>query len=50
MTEERVERMAEAAMDRLDQQLMDGTLSEIDYDQAVISLDRWTQKMIDALT
>jgi hypothetical protein len=44
MTEDQIERRVERAMDRLDARLMDGRLSQAEYDREVIILDKWASQ------
>jgi hypothetical protein len=41
MTEEQIERAVERATDRLDAGLINGTLTQADYDTAVKRLSNW---------
>ena len=43
LSEEQIERQVEWRMDSLDRQLMDGSLSQSDYDLAVKRLDAWSE-------
>jgi hypothetical protein len=44
MTEEQIERVVERRMDSLDRQLMNGQLSQADYDILVQELDAWASR------
>lgn len=44
MTEEQIELRVERETDRLDRQLMDGKLTQDQYDRAVYKLDQWASK------
>jgi hypothetical protein len=44
MTEEQIERIVERRMDSLDRQLMNGQLSQADYDILVQELDAWASR------
>jgi hypothetical protein len=43
MTEDQIEQAVERAMDRLDRQLMNGSLSQEEYDTEVKSLAQWAR-------
>jgi len=43
MTEDQIERIAERQMDQLDQQLLKGILTNEEYNQEVLELDRWVR-------
>jgi hypothetical protein len=45
MTEEQIERIAERKMDQLDAKLLNGKLSQAEYDAAVKELDRWLDSL-----
>jgi hypothetical protein len=45
MTEEQIERIAERKMDQLDAKLMNGKLSQAEYDAAVKELSRWLDSL-----
>lgn len=49
MNEDQIERQVEWAMDRLDKRLLDGTLSQEDYDREVVALDEWASQQMAAL-
>jgi len=42
-SEDQIERIAERQMDRLDQQLLKGILTNEEYNQEVLELDRWVR-------
>ena len=44
MSDERIERVAETAMDLLDEQLMAGEITQHEYDEAMRRLDEWLAK------
>jgi hypothetical protein len=44
MTEEQIERAVERATDRLDARLMNGTLTQAEYDAAIKELSDWADK------
>jgi len=44
MTEEQIERIAERKMNRLDMELMNGTITQEEYEQEVRDLDQWTKE------
>jgi hypothetical protein len=44
MTEEQIERIAEREMNRLDKELMNGTITQEEYNQEVRELDQWTRE------
>ena len=48
MTEDQIERHVERHMNSLDAQLMNGSLTQAEYDQAVRALDRWAQAQYNA--
>lgn len=41
MTEEQIERIAERKMNRLDKELMNGSITQEEYNQEVRELDQW---------
>ncbi len=43
MTEERIERLAEAMMDSIDRRFGRGEWTQAQYDQIVRDLDRWVE-------
>jgi hypothetical protein len=45
MTEEQIERIAECKMDQLDAKLLNGKLSQAEYDAAVKELSRWLDSL-----
>jgi hypothetical protein len=52
MTEDQIERRVERAMDRLDARLMSGRLSQVEYDRAIVALDKWASQQarsVDAI-
>jgi hypothetical protein len=48
MTEDKIERRVERAMDRLDARLMSGRLSQAEYDREVVILDKWASQQYRA--
>jgi hypothetical protein len=44
MTEKEIERTAERRMDMLDRHLMVGNLSQVQYEQLVHDLERWSKE------
>lgn len=46
MTEYEVELKVEREMDRLDRQLMQGKLTQDQYDREVYKLDKWAEKQL----
>jgi hypothetical protein len=44
MTEKEIERTAERRMDMLDRHLMVGNLSQVQYEQLVQDLERWSKE------
>lgn len=49
MTEDQIERTVERQMDRLDRQLMAGTINQTDYDRCVEVIDEWATEAHMAL-
>lgn len=43
MTEDQIERIAERQMDNLDQQLLKGILTNEEYNQEVLEIERWVR-------
>lgn len=50
LTEDQIERRVERVMDTLDYRLLNGELSQSDYDREVSILDKWAQQQYDELT
>lgn len=46
MTEDQIELKVEREMDRLDRQLMDGKITQEQYDRAVYKLDQWASQQL----
>jgi hypothetical protein len=44
MTEDQIEAKVESEINRLDRQLMDGKITQEEYDDAVYILDRWADQ------
>jgi hypothetical protein len=44
MTEDQIERRVEAIMDRLDMRLLRGALTQKQYDEGVVELNRWADQ------
>lgn len=43
MTEDQIERIAERQMDNLDQQLLKGILTNEEYNQETLEIERWVR-------
>jgi hypothetical protein len=48
VTEERIERIYERTMDKLDHELLNGLITEAQYDEEVRELDRWIRRQYGA--
>jgi hypothetical protein len=48
MNEYQIELRVERATDRLDLRLMNGSLSQAEYDREISILDKWAQQQYDA--
>lgn len=46
LTEDQIEHVVEQEMNRLDKRLMNGTLSQVDYERAVHDLDEWANTQL----
>ena len=44
MTEDQIEAKVESEMDRLDRKLMNGKITQDEYDDAVYTLDKWADQ------
>lgn len=44
MTEEQIERIAEREMNRLDKELLNGSITQEEYNQEVRELDHWIKE------
>ena len=50
LTEDQIEHIVEQEMNRLDNRLMNGTLSQVDYERAVHDLDEWANTQTISLS
>jgi hypothetical protein len=48
-TEDQIENRVEKAIDRLDRQLLTGNITQQEYDQEVMIVDKWAYQQIVAL-
>lgn len=44
LTENQIEQVVEQEMNRLDKKLMNGSITQIEYEQAVHDLDEWAEQ------
>jgi flavorubredoxin len=49
LTEEQIEYIVEKHIDELDHRLMHNDLSQEEYDQAVVIIDKWASQQLKAL-
>lgn len=48
LTEEQIETIIERQMDKLDNKLMSGKLTQAEYDHEVMVMDKWAQQQHNA--